>query len=54
MAPLTIIDYVIIHELAHLVHHNHSRNFWNQVKMMYPDFKAAKQWLQENSYLLQI
>ena len=37
-----IIDYVIIHELCHLIHHNHSKEFWNELKKYYPDYKEAK------------
>ncbi|MEG1143561.1 MAG: YgjP-like metallopeptidase domain-containing protein [Bacilli bacterium] len=41
------IDYVIIHELSHLVHFNHSRNFWNLVSKYKPDYKINKQVLKE-------
>lgn len=37
------IDYVIIHELAHTVHHNHSKNFWALVSKHCPDYKAKRQ-----------
>ncbi len=48
MTPIEVIDYVVVHELAHIVHKNHSRRFWNKVKAMYPDHKAAQTWLREN------
>lgn len=53
MAPIKVIDYVIFHELAHLVHLNHSKNFRDFVdeisKKMYPwDYKVHKNWLKEN------
>lgn len=54
MAPPEIIDYVIVHELAHLVHMNHSRNFWGLVAEMYPDFRSAKTWLKTNGHTLRI
>jgi predicted metal-dependent hydrolase len=43
--PPEIIEYVVVHELAHLNHHNHSKNFWAEVHKYYPEFKKAKQWL---------
>ncbi|MCK4995203.1 MAG: M48 family metallopeptidase [Candidatus Omnitrophica bacterium] len=48
MAPLTIIDYVVVHELAHRIHHNHSARFWKQVEKVIPDYKVCKKWLREN------
>ena len=45
MAPLPVIDYVIVHELVHLVHHNHSRVFWDQVRQITPDYKQHIAWL---------
>ena len=48
MAPLTIIDYVVAHELAHLIHPNHSAAFWNEVDKVMPDFQERKAWLRDN------
>jgi predicted metal-dependent hydrolase len=45
MTPLWVIDYVIIHELCHLVHLNHSKKFWDLVDQHYPNHLRAKQWL---------
>jgi predicted metal-dependent hydrolase len=42
MTPLDIIDYVVIHELAHIVHHNHSKRFWNLVGKWMPDYKERR------------
>ena len=52
MAPLKVIDYVIIHELVHTIHKNHSVNFWNAVEEIMPNYKEAKRWLKENGYRL--
>lgn len=52
MAPLSVIDYVVIHELLHLEEKNHSKNFWTKVRILMPDYEKHHQWLKENSYLL--
>ena len=52
MAPLKVIDYVIIHELVHTIHKNHSANFWSAVEAIMPNYKEAKHWLKENGYRL--
>ena len=46
--PESVIDYVIIHELAHLKHMNHSKNFWKEVETMYPNYKESEKWLKQN------
>ena len=48
MAPLTIIDYIVVHELAHLIHANHSTAFWNEVDKVMPDFQDRKNWLRDH------
>lgn len=48
LAPPAVMDYVLIHELAHLIHHNHSKSFWNEVKRAMPDFREHEKWLKEN------
>ena len=45
MAPPRIIDYVVIHELSHLVHHDHSDKFWKQVGKSFPDYRECRVWL---------
>jgi predicted metal-dependent hydrolase len=45
MAPLEVIDYVIIHELCHLTHMNHDRSFWRRVGSIMPDFKEKEEFL---------
>ena len=52
MTPPSVIDYVVIHELAHLEHKNHSKAFWKSVKCMCPDYAVSRRWLRENEGLV--
>lgn len=52
MAPPTILEYVVIHELSHLTVPNHSTAFWKRVSLYYPDYKTARLWLKGNGPLL--
>lgn len=45
MAPLTIIDYIVVHELCHLHHRDHSDAFWNEIDKVLPDYRDRKEWL---------
>ena len=45
MAPPEVLDYVVVHELCHLTHMNHSRDFWSLVESVMPDYKEQKKWL---------
>ncbi|WP_024301596.1 M48 family metallopeptidase [Pseudogulbenkiania sp. MAI-1] len=47
-APTDILDYVLAHELAHLVHMNHSAAFWSETERMFPHWRAARQWLKQH------
>ena len=51
MAPEKIINYVIIHELCHLIHFNHSREYWEEVSKKLPNYRESKEWLKSNQYL---
>ena len=46
-APVECIDYVVVHELCHLVHPNHSRRFWALVERLVPDWKQRKRRLED-------
>ncbi len=50
-APMDVIDYVIIHELAHLYEMNHSAKFWNIVSQVLPNYKEKEKWLNEHGRL---
>jgi len=52
MAPMKVIDYVIVHELVHTIHKNHSANFWQKVETIMPTYKEARCWLRDNGYKL--
>ena len=54
MAPVRVIDYVIVHELAHLKQRNHSKRFYNEVGSVVPDYKDQRQWLRHNGHHLQV
>jgi predicted metal-dependent hydrolase len=45
MAPMDVIDYVIVHELCHLIHMNHDRSFWRRVGSIVPDYKKKQEYL---------
>jgi len=48
MAPLTIVDYIVVHELCHLRHRDHTDAFWNEVDKVMPDCLERKEWLRRN------
>lgn len=54
MAKMSIIDYVIVHELCHMKHKNHSKAFWKEVQKVLPDYEERKEWLRVYGDLLKI
>jgi predicted metal-dependent hydrolase len=54
MAPIEVIDYVVTHELAHLTELNHSRDFWETVRKMYPLYREYRTWLKRNGHTLTV
>lgn len=47
-APRHVLEYVVCHEVAHLAHLNHSREFWKLVAELCPGFEEARHWLHQN------
>lgn len=52
-APLQVLDYVIVHELAHLIELNHSPEFWNIVAIQLPEYEKARRWLRKHGDVLE-
>lgn len=48
LAPMQVIDYVVVHELCHRLHMNHSAAFWTEVAKIMPDYALWRKWLKEN------
>ena len=48
MAPIGVIDYIIIHEIAHFKEHTHNERFWREVQRLMPSYIEKKEWLKEN------
>lgn len=53
MAPNRIVDYVVVHELCHLVHHDHSPKFWREVERTMPNYTECKEWLKQHGASLE-
>jgi predicted metal-dependent hydrolase len=54
LAPLERVDYVVVHELVHTVHHNHSKRFWSKVATILPDYKERKKWFRQHGSRLMV
>jgi predicted metal-dependent hydrolase len=52
LMPIQIIDYIVIHELCHIIHFNHSKLFWREVYKFCPEYKSHKSWLKDNLSIL--
>ena len=52
MAPWSVIDYVVIHELVHIKEKNHSKRFWYHLETIFPDYRKHRYWLRKNGYRL--
>jgi len=54
LAPHKIVDYIVVHELCHLIEPNHSSKYWKQVRSVIPDYENSKEWLKNNGNSLLI
>lgn len=48
MAPSPVLDYIVVHEMCHMVYKDHSAEFWKLVKQVLPDYEKRKEWLRKN------
>ena len=51
-APIEVLEYVVVHELCHRLHANHSKAFWKEVERVLPDYKVQEKWLKDNGQRL--
>lgn len=52
LAPASVQDYVVVHELCHRKQMNHASGFWEEVARILPDYQERRHWLKENGYRL--
>ncbi|MGG7177442.1 M48 family metallopeptidase [Clostridium paraputrificum] len=54
MAPANILDYIVVHEMCHMLYKDHSKEFWDKVSSVMPDYEPRKEWLKNNGIKLDI
>lgn len=54
MAPLDVLNYIVVHELAHLIHKKHIKAFWNEIDKMIPEYQKHIEWLRINGAAMDI
>lgn len=54
MAPMPVLDYVVIHELVHTEEKNHGRAFWTKLRAIMPDYRKQVEWLDVNGHVLRV
>ncbi len=54
LANTSIIDYVVVHELSHMIQKNHSDKYWKDLKRILPNYEKQKEWLRTNNDILKI
>lgn len=53
-APMYVLEYLVVHELVHLIEANHTPRFWNILSVQVPHFQKAKEWLKRSGHLLEV
>lgn len=53
-APMYVLEYLVAHELVHLLEDNHTPRFWNILSIQVPNYEKAKNWLKKNGQLLEV
>lgn len=53
-APMYVLEYLVAHELVHLIEDNHTPRFWNILSIQVPNYQKAKNWLKVNGHLLEV
>lgn len=54
MCPPEVVDYVVVHELCHIIHKNHSKSFWKSVEGIDASYREHEKWLKENRRLMEV
>ena len=54
MAPLDVLNYIVVHELVHLIHKNHTKAFWNEIDTIIPEYQNHIEWLKINGAAMDI
>ena len=52
MPPVPVMDYLIVHELCHLIHQNHSPAYWKEVEAALPNYKEMREWLRIHNFIM--
>jgi len=54
LVPHEVISYLVVHELAHIIYPNHSKDYWTQVEVMMPEYMKYDNWINNNSHIIQM
>ena len=54
LTPMRIVDYIIVHELTHMIEKNHTPAFWHNIGLILPDYEVRKEWLDKNGKKIEI